>query len=235
MRIRHPLNLIPLRLLAVVAFLWGLTTPGITPPPAVSVATDVTSRRAIFMPMSHPQMREQNRNTPSSATTSPPRDDPRGDPFGALPSIEAIDAWIAELDPEVKLLPARVLELEAPRDEPREEPAAPAPTTPSPPVDPIAVGPVEEIICAWFDTPTTCDQARRVAHCESTLRPDAISPGGGNWGLFQINTVHRARVAAHGYAWEQILDPHVNTEIAHALWSEQGWRPWTCARNLGIR
>ena len=35
------------------------------------------------------------------------------------------------------------------------------------------------------------DQAMGVARCESGLDPNAVSRGGGNWGLFQINTVHR--------------------------------------------
>ena len=232
MRIRHPLNLIPLLLAAVVAFMWGLTTPGIPDPPVVSVATDttpeVTSRRTMHPPMSHPST--------TLAAANMPRDIPRGDPFGALPSAEDIDAWMTGRA-EVALLEARVIDLDetptAPRDQPRDDPPAPPPTSPPPPPVAWEPGAVEEIICAWFDT--NCAQALAVARCESTLRPGAISPGGGNWGLFQINTVHRARVAAHGYAWEQVLDPHVNTEIAHALWSEQGWRPWTCARNLGIR
>ena len=79
------------------------------------------------------------------------------------------------------------------------------------------------------------EQAIRVAHCESTLRHDAISPGGGNWGLFQINTVHRGRVEAMGYAWDQMLLPYENARVAADIWAEQGWRPWTCARRLGIR
>lgn len=79
------------------------------------------------------------------------------------------------------------------------------------------------------------DQAIRVAHCESTLRPEAVSPGGGNWGLFQINRIHRARVEAMGYTWDQMLMPYQNAQVAAAIWSEQGWQPWTCARKLGIR
>ncbi|MDZ7677735.1 MAG: transglycosylase SLT domain-containing protein [Acidimicrobiales bacterium] len=79
------------------------------------------------------------------------------------------------------------------------------------------------------------DQAIRVAHCESTLRHDAISPGGGNWGLFQINTVHRQRVANLGYSWDQMLLPLENARVAADIWAEQGWGPWSCARIVGIR
>lgn len=79
------------------------------------------------------------------------------------------------------------------------------------------------------------DQAIRVANCESTLRPDAVSSGGGNWGLFQINTIHRGRVEAMGYQWDQMLLAYENSRVAADIWAEQGWRPWSCARRLGIR
>jgi len=84
-------------------------------------------------------------------------------------------------------------------------------------------------------SPAVQEQAVRVAHCESTLRPAAKSPGGGNWGLFQINTVHRGRVATMGFDWNQMLEPWANAVVAADLWAQQGWRPWSCARNLGIR
>lgn len=79
------------------------------------------------------------------------------------------------------------------------------------------------------------EQAIRVARCESALRYDAISPGGGNWGLFQINRIHRRRVEAMGHRWEDMLLPAQNAHVAADIWAEQGWRPWTCARRLGIR
>lgn len=78
-------------------------------------------------------------------------------------------------------------------------------------------------------------QAIRVANCESTLRAGAISPGGGNWGLFQINTIHRGRVEAMGHRWDDMLKGYENARVAADIWAEQGWRPWTCARRLGIR
>jgi hypothetical protein len=84
-------------------------------------------------------------------------------------------------------------------------------------------------------TPAQQDQAIRVAHCESTLRHDAVSRGGGNWGLFQINRVHRPRVEAMGFSWSDMLLPYENSIVAADIWAEQGWRPWTCARMLGIR
>ena len=84
-------------------------------------------------------------------------------------------------------------------------------------------------------SPAQQEQAIEVARCESGLNPGAVSPGGGNWGLFQINTVHKARVAKVGWGWHEIVHPWQNATVAADLWAEQGWGPWTCARNLGIR
>jgi len=63
---------------------------------------------------------------------------------------------------------------------------------------------VEEIIIGVFGAHG--QEAIRVANCESRLHPGSISRNGANWGLFQINTSHRQRVAAMGYRWE---DPGV--------------------------
>lgn len=81
--------------------------------------------------------------------------------------------------------------------------------------------------------PHVQEQAIQVARCESGLRWDAVSPGGGNWGMFQINRVHQGRVNGMGYAWQEMLYPWQNARVAASIWAEQGWRPWTCARHLG--
>jgi hypothetical protein len=73
------------------------------------------------------------------------------------------------------------------------------------------------------------EAATRVAQCESGLDPNAVSPGGGNHGLFQINNVHKAdfeRVT--GQPWSKIYDAHLNTKYAKWLYDRQGWAPWTC-------
>lgn len=72
------------------------------------------------------------------------------------------------------------------------------------------------------------DEAVAIAWCESRHQADAISPGGGNWGLFQINTVHRARVEALGHRWPDMLKGYENASVAADIWVEQGWRPWSC-------
>jgi len=77
------------------------------------------------------------------------------------------------------------------------------------------------------------DKATRVADCESGLDPEAVSPGGGNWGLFQINTVHKPMVQSMGYSWSQITDPYVNAKVARRIYDDalrrgSGWTPWAC-------
>ena len=73
-------------------------------------------------------------------------------------------------------------------------------------------------------------KAVRVADCESDLNPKAVSPGGANHGLFQINTVHKATVERMGYSWNQIYDPYVNSKVARKIFDSAGgsWRPWGC-------
>ena len=74
------------------------------------------------------------------------------------------------------------------------------------------------------------DQAMGVAQCESGLDPNAVSSGGGNWGLFQINTVHRGDFeAVTGQPWSSVLDPYLNASFAAWLYNQSGgWGPWGC-------
>jgi hypothetical protein len=82
-------------------------------------------------------------------------------------------------------------------------------------------------------TPAQQQQAVEVARCESGLNPAAVSPGGGNWGLFQINRVHAGRVNAMGFNWSDMTHSWENAQVAAELWSQAGWSPWSCARRLG--
>ena len=107
----------------------------------------------------------------------------------------------------------------------------PAPTTttttaPRPVTPPPAPGTVQAVITEVFGAHGNA--AIGVARCESGLNPGAISRGGGNWGLFQINKVHAKRVANMGYAWEDLLDARVNAIVAKSIFDESGWRPWAC-------
>lgn len=87
--------------------------------------------------------------------------------------------------------------------------------------------PPDQIISAVFTE--NAQSAISVADCESSLDPSAVSPGGGNHGLFQINTVHRDDFeAVTGQPWSMVLDPYWNTVYARHLYDDQGWRPWSC-------
>src|SRR5262245_15069844 len=63
--------------------------------------------------------------------------------------------------------------------------------------------------------------ATRVATCESGLNPGAVSPGGGNHGLFQINNVHRGTFeAVTGQPWSAVYDAQWNTKFAKHLYDQ---------------
>jgi soluble lytic murein transglycosylase-like protein len=101
----------------------------------------------------------------------------------------------------------------------------PAPA-PAPVAAPTGGGSVEDAIATYFGD--VYDKAIRVARCESGLNPAAVSAGGGNWGLFQINKVHQGLVESMGYSWDQILDPYVNAAVARHIYDGSGWSPWGC-------
>lgn len=90
------------------------------------------------------------------------------------------------------------------------------------------------------------DKAVRVADCESSLDPTNVSPGGGNWGLFQINrAAHEADFVQFAKA---LLDDQqapaddprrtftggtrnaeLNAAYARKLYDGSGgWGPWSC-------
>ena len=79
----------------------------------------------------------------------------------------------------------------------------------------------------------TVDCAMRVAKVESGYQSNALSPGGGNIGLFQINSVHRNWIQrTYGYRWEELKDPYKNARVAQGLSADSyrrlgdGWAPW---------
>lgn len=78
--------------------------------------------------------------------------------------------------------------------------------------------------------------ARCIIHYESTGNPGAVSPGGGNHGLFQINTVHRntfKQVTGENF-YPGVYNADANGKFAAWLWRQQGWRPWSTARKCGV-
>lgn len=94
----------------------------------------------------------------------------------------------------------------------------------------------ETAIQQAFPDQAQYDVAVQIAQCESAMQPGAVSPGGANVGLFQINAVHKAWVQSLGYSWNDLTDPFVNAKIARMLYDQAGWRPWhgTCGGRLGI-
>jgi hypothetical protein len=145
---------------------------------------------------------------------------------GAVQGIDGVGSSAGAPEP---LAPAVLQGIVAPTS----APAPPAATTvavalPPAPVVPPAPGSVEAVIVEVFGAHGQA--AIGVARCESRLNPGSISRNGGNWGLFQINTAHRQRVARMGYRWEDLLDARVNALVAKSIFDEQGWRPWACRR-----
>lgn len=154
-----------------------------------------------------------------AATAEPPSASSSPTPSTAAAQLEP------ELEPVAAEAPVEAVVVEEPVAAP---PVVTTPTAePEPePAPPVPSGSVEEAIAMYFGD--VYQQAWNVSGCESGHDPSAVSPGGGNWGLFQINVVHKRRVANMGYSWDQILDPFVNAAVARAIYDEQGWGPWTC-------
>lgn len=108
---------------------------------------------------------------------------------------------------------------------PETVPAAPAPAAVDP--TPVPSGDAESAIAQWF--PDNYQSAVNVAQCESGMDPGAVSRGGGNWGLFQINTVHRDSFeSVTGQPWSQVLNANYNAQFAAWLFTQSGWGPWSC-------
>ena len=87
-----------------------------------------------------------------------------------------------------------------------------------------------DAIVKWFPDWAEA-KAIRVADCESGLNPDAVSPGGANWGLFQINrTSWESTVRSMGYSWSQMTDPYINSKVALHIYKAAGnsFNPWGC-------
>lgn len=82
------------------------------------------------------------------------------------------------------------------------------------------LGDAVELICV-YDWP--CGEALAVWYCES--RGDWGAYSQGNYGGFQINEVHAARV---GGVPGRLFDPATNVAVAYDIWGEAGWGPWAC-------
>jgi len=136
----------------------------------------------------------------------------------AVEHLQAVERWNAA----VAANEARAAEEARQAEEARRAEAEQAAAASAP------AGSVEAVIQRWFGSASAT--AIRIARCESGLNPRAVSTGGGNHGLFQINSVHRGTFeSVTGQPWSAVYTAEANTRFAHWLWSQQGWGPWTCA------
>ncbi|MDZ7676155.1 MAG: transglycosylase SLT domain-containing protein [Acidimicrobiales bacterium] len=156
----------------------------------------------------------------------PPVDD-RSDRESAPPAAAEPDfVPVPNMDTEPDFVPVPNMDTEpdfvpVPNMDPAPAPApAPAPS--------YAPGSVEDIIARHFGPAT--QKALAVVQCESNFNPSAMSPGGGNHGLFQINNVHAGTwPSVTGTPWSNRYSAEANTVFAKWLYNQQGWGPWACA------
>ena len=82
----------------------------------------------------------------------------------------------------------------------------------------------------WGDRLYPC--AARIVQRESRWVPTAVSRGGGNVGLFQINKYHATWIRNElGYSWSELTDATKNAHAAKVLSTKAhkaygGWQPW---------
>lgn len=83
----------------------------------------------------------------------------------------------------------------------------------------------------WGDRLYDC--AAKVVKRESGWNPAAVSPGGGNIGLFQLNKYHATWIKNElGYSWSDLKDANKNAHAAKVLSAKahkaygDGWQPW---------
>jgi soluble lytic murein transglycosylase-like protein len=89
---------------------------------------------------------------------------------------------------------------------------------------------IEDMIRIQFGR--RADEALRIARCESKLNSKARSYSGAR-GVFQLMPVHAWRIARVG--GKDLYDAKTNIKVAKHLQRDEGWRPWVCARILGVR
>jgi hypothetical protein len=78
--------------------------------------------------------------------------------------------------------------------------------------------------------PRVVREALDIAWCESKYKEKAENwntNGSVDRGIFQISSIH-------GYSEHKLFAAWENINIAREMYRKQGWRPWVCARKLGI-
>ena len=91
---------------------------------------------------------------------------------------------------------------------------------------------IEAVICSYD---WNCEDAKKIAFCESSMRPGITSKPNSNGtrdhGLFQIND--GAWKQAFYNRWDQVLELEMNVKLANEIWKLYGWSPWVCKKVLG--
>ena len=82
---------------------------------------------------------------------------------------------------------------------------------------------IQQEICRVFKD--NCQEAIKVAVCESGLRPTAVS-NTQDYGIFQIHLSAHATKIPVVDKMAYLFDPTSNINLAYTIWSKQGWGPW---------
>lgn len=90
---------------------------------------------------------------------------------------------------------------------------------------------IEEMIHQAFGK--VAEQALRIAYCESKFDTDDVSSAGAV-GVFQIRPQNHGWRVDHVKDGKDLFDPWTNVRVARHIYDDQGWRPWVCARIVGL-
>lgn len=82
---------------------------------------------------------------------------------------------------------------------------------------------IEEKICSVFKE--NCNDAIKVAKCESGLNPLSVNKTSSARGLFQIMQ------SWHKIDQRWLFIPEINIQVAYQLWRDQGWEPWRASNH----
>jgi hypothetical protein len=77
------------------------------------------------------------------------------------------------------------------------------------------------------------DEALRIAFCESRFDTNDVSSAGAV-GVFQIRSVDHGWRVKKVKDGKNLFDPWTNVRVARHIFDHQGWRPWVCARIVGL-
>ena len=156
-------------------------------------------------------------------------------PFEAQPytSPSPASAQLTELPPDLGSSPSVSSTNAYPQPSPGPALTPAIPSSPSPASQNMAG--IDPLIQKYFPQ-EQWQNAQRVMMGESGGRADAVGdklPIRGvlapSYGKFQI------RALPGRPAPQQLLDPDFNVKYAAEMWKQQGWKPWSAAKKLGIK